>query len=475
MKKVLFAALLVLGVAAILAPPQPFAQEEKPFTIHGEVRQRAEDQNNASDLTDSGSNCPPGSGVGCNDDGALFFPYRIRIAAEGHFSKNVHAWIEFQNAGVWGGDVNLFGAGGNPVKNGSGFGVGTSSNVELYQGYLTLDELWSKHFSLTIGRQEIVRGNELLLGDLDFYSGLSHDGVTGTWDFKKVNVLGFFTRPTEGSVSMVSNFLPPDQVGINAAGGTQNFWGAYATMPVHKNWVVDYYWLELRSRFTGGSNPSTLDTIGGRFAHDVTDKAGLVWNAEYAMQFGKISDLAPANAGDKFGGNVFEGMVGWNFKTNKNMQRVYGRYAKASGDDDATDDKIKSFQPLFGDFHNRLGHGDWFQLNGGAPTALNGGPANGTGSGITAWSVGWTGWFKERHELGAAYWDYQLDKDATLTDGSTSKKLGKAEDVWYGFNYTKNVAFLASYSQLKPDSALSDSGGTQDTVTRLYGQVRLRF
>src|SRR5467141_994934 len=92
MKKLLYVALLAVGVITMIAPPA-MAQEEKPFTLHGEVRFRGEYDNNTQDFDKN------------TDDGGLFWPYRVRIAAEGKFAKNVSAWIEFQNASVAGGDI----------------------------------------------------------------------------------------------------------------------------------------------------------------------------------------------------------------------------------------------------------------------------------------------------------------------------------------------------------------------------------
>jgi hypothetical protein len=98
---------------------------------------------------------------------------------------------------------------------------------------------------------------------------------------------------------------------------------------------------------------------------------------------------------------------------------------------------------------------------------------NGVPFGLKAWSVGYDGHYGDRHELGAAYWDYKADDDQGSPDGSN---LGTAFDVWYGFNYSKNVAFQASLSQLKPGDALTASGAApQDKAERLYGQIRLRF
>jgi hypothetical protein len=127
---------------------------------------------------------------------------------------------------------------------------------------------------------------------------------------------------------------------------------------------------------------------------------------------------------------------------------------------------------MFGDFHNRTGHGDWFQLQ--DATTLVGANyvvANGVVGGLKAISVGYNGFFNDRHEFGAAYWKYQLEQ----ANGG-SDDLGKAIDIWYGFNYSKNVSFTASLSQLNPGDALKAvAGGFDDSVRRLYGQARLRF
>ncbi|HEX9427424.1 MAG TPA: hypothetical protein VGA64_06510, partial [Candidatus Polarisedimenticolia bacterium] len=54
--------------------------------------------------------------------------------------------------------------------------------------------------------------------------------------------------------------------------------------------------------------------------------------------------------------------------------------------------------------------------------------------------------------------------------------LGSAVDIWYGFNYSKNVTFSASLSQLNPGDGLTGGGANpNDPVKRLYGQARLRF
>jgi hypothetical protein len=448
MKKFIYLGLLALGVLLMAAPPV-MAQEEKPFTIHGEVRFRGEYQNNASDYFDD------------NDDGALFWPYRVRIAAEGKFSKNVSSWIEFQNAGVANGTTHT-GSGDIILFN-------DGSGVELYQGNVTLDQLWSKNFSLRIGRQEIVAGNELLLGDLDFYAGLTHDGGVGTWKVKKVNLMLWYTRPVEGSVSpffLGGNVSPDNEVIFGGTGnGTQHFLGGYATWTWKKDQNFDVYLMSLADRGTGGN----FQTLGARYAHDSTAKNGFIWNIEVAQQVGQVSSALVSGGVDvDASGRALEGWFGYNWKTkgSKNVHRVYGRLENASGDDGSTGDENEGFQPLFGDFHNRTGRGDWFRVASNT-TNLGGGTAGGTG--LSAFAIGYNGFYNDRHEFGAQWWSYSADEDNGADDS-----YGTALDLWYGFNYSRNVNFTVSLSQLSPDDGLT-GGGNDDSVTRLYGQARLRF
>lgn len=451
MKKLLFVMVLALGVVALMAPPA-MAQDEKPFTIHGEARFRSDYNSNTEDFNND------------QGDGGSFWPYRIRLAAEGHFAKNITAWIEFQNASVLGGDFS-------PVKNGSGE-VDEGGNAQLYQGNITIDGLWNKNFSLRMGRQEIVAGNELMLGDIDFYAGQAFDGFTGNFKLKKGNVMLLATRIAEGNVFPLDGaFLPPGVLCINCGSGTTaNFYGAYTTWNIPMNSMLDAYLLDLKAHGGGAGATGDFDvmTLGVRWSKDVANKNGLFWNVEYATQSGDsgLDDNGNGNV-DSAGGSALEGWIGWSLKSGKNNHRFYGKIERASGDDSATDNNADAFIPMFGDFHNRVGHGDWFFVSG-SPTALNGGIGN---LGLQAVALGWTGRFGDRHELGAEFWKVSSDKDT-----GAGKKLGTETDVWYGYNYSKNLIFTASLSRLSPDDGLTGGGGApSDDVTRLYGQARFRF
>ncbi|MFQ5877656.1 MAG: alginate export family protein [Acidobacteriota bacterium] len=451
MKKLMFATILALGALALMAPPA-MAADDGPFTIHGEVRFRGEYQTNAKDFDDDAVTAGPP----LVDDQALYFPYRVRIAAEGKLSKNVAAWLEFQNANV-AGDATAGGIG--PTRSGIG---GEGSDVELYQGNITLNKLWSDSFSLRIGRQEIVAGNELLLGDLDFYTGISHDGGVGMWDWDNVSLMVWYTRPDESLDFFGAGPLPPDLVSVGGfRDQASDFLGGYASWTWANDQNFDVYAMSLDAA-SGGVN---VQTIGARYAHDTTDQSSFIWNVELAQQLGDSTADPSAGTDRDAEGRAIEAWFGYNWKAGRNVHRVYARLEVATGDDTSDTDADEGFIPMFGDFHNRLGRGDWFQL---ADTTTSlGGTA--VGGGVTATAIGYNGFYQDRHEFGAQLWNYTLEEDNGGADD-----LGTAVDVWYGFNYSRNVNFVVSLSQLSPDDALT-GGGTDDEVMRLYGQARLRF
>jgi hypothetical protein len=417
------------------------AQEDKPFTLHGEFRFRGETVENATDFDDDDS-----------FDAVGFWPYRVRIAAEGKFGKNVGVWIEFQNTGVAGATDFVGTSPFSPPFRDGVDSIGLQGDgAELYQANISIDRLWSDNFGVRIGRQEIVAGNELHLGDLDFYSGISHDGLVGKWDFKKWNLMIFYTVVEEGDVSSFDANLPPvfhDFFG--ASGDTVQFYGGYWTLDAGKNHHVEAYILNLKQANIGFD----VKTVGGRWASK-TKGDGLFWNLEGAIQTGDVMEAAGFDAG----GQVIEGWIGYAF--NK-AHSIYGKYASASGDDPSSADEDEGFMSLFGDFHNRLGRGDWFILD----DSQDFGNVLG-GGGIDAISVGYKFHPNDKHSLGAAYWSYSVNESAGAPDA-----IGTAIDVWYDHNYNKNLAFSIALSRFDPDDDYVFDG---DAAQRLYGQARLRF
>jgi hypothetical protein len=311
----------------------------------------------------------------------------------------------------------------------------------------------------------MVLGNEFLFGDEDFYSGISHDGFVCVFDHKKWDLTVWYDRAVENSVfQFADQDIPPGAIGVSDDSAVDHF-GGYLTFGVGKNQVVDVYLFNVNDRPVGGQ----YQTVGGRYAKLNWEK-GFIWNAEVAVQFGTAENGRftgnPAGEVDASGMGG-EGLFGFNFGGGKNVHRIYGKVEYATGDDTTTADENEGFINYWGEIHDRTGKGDWFQVAGNSAFV-----DGGTVGGLMAFSVGYTGHFNQKHEVGAAFWDYTMEEDS----GGPSDELGSAFDIWYGYNYSKNVTFEAAYSNLSPDDALTGGGGApDDAVERLYGQVRLRF
>ena len=194
MKKVLLGCLLAL-VAALLFVPATVADEheDKKISVHGEVRARWEYLDNYTDFTDSDD--------GSFNDSFDFVPYRVRVGVKGEFTKNVSAYIEIQNHGAFGDSYPLPVAQSpqDPIAQNLRGSYGTNETV-LYQGYIDMDEIGGTNLSLKIGRQEHTLGNELLMGDADFYNGHSFDGFRATLDYERWDLDVFFYTIAERNV-----------------------------------------------------------------------------------------------------------------------------------------------------------------------------------------------------------------------------------------------------------------------------------
>ncbi len=471
MKKFLFMFLLAAAVAG--AFPLALAEEEtqgeeKKFVIHGEIRQRADFIDNFYDFNDDWS------------DSALFFPYRARIAAEGHFSKNVIGYAEFQAFGVWG-DAPPEQGGLNSTWLGSWLGgplstpnvdQNTSNNIlynvndtQLYQAWIGLNEIGGSKFSLKVGRQEIVKGSEMLLGDRDFYSGIAHDGVVGDANYDSFGLDLRWTRPLQGGgvipgyVGWPTTLTPDHQ--------STNFYGAWADFKkIPKNIGLSAYLMRYETGLnwslisTPALMPYSFYTVGARANKDAeAGKNGFAWNAELAVQSGEFYYTAPGDGDISTMG--FEGMFGYNLNVGENDHLFKVKYVMASGNLDTADpdydgSKYEKFLPMFQDYHFRYGMTDLF-----------------TFSNLTAASLGWKMRMND-HCFGVDYWMFETTEDVYIATG-TSTDLASEVDAYWKYQYNPNTQFMAGLAYVMPGDVIEYDYGYDDAGIRLVGNLRLRF
>ncbi|MFQ5718931.1 MAG: alginate export family protein [Acidobacteriota bacterium] len=489
MKKFVTFAMLV-GAGLLVVGPSRAADSGK-FSVHGEIRARYEFSSNTLDAQDE-----VGSGTALDDD-VDFFPYRVRVGVTGEFAKDVVGHIEIQNNGVFGGQfpVGNFGSADDTLLQAFRADFGTSETV-LYQGFVDLKNIGGSNFSLRVGRAEHTLGNELQMGDLDFFNGLTFDGIRATWNSDRWNVNGFYYNVGEGNVSIngiLASGLPN--------GGDEDiiFWGAHARFDIGDDGQYIEPYILNKDDNIGANGPfGFLDqhqvyTLGALWARPVTSRDQIEdgrhwdWSAEAAIQSGDYDENMNAASAlicpnCDIQGTVFEGWLGYNWAHGSDAHsRIHAGLFLASGDDTPGDTDLEAYLPLFPDIHahNRLGDTDLFGVLGAnivSSTASSGISFAGLGfSNITDYNIGYAVTSGNHH---FAFDVHQLQTTEDIIIGPLAENdIGTEFDVKYGFDYSSNVAVQVGIANLTAGDLLDDltAPADADDILRAWGQLRLRF
>ncbi|CCQ91022.1 conserved exported hypothetical protein [Nitrospina gracilis 3/211] len=192
----------------------------------------------------------------------------------------------------------------------------------------------ASNFTLRLGRQEIIFGARRFFNYRERPNlRLSHDAAMLTWQGETTTVTGFIARPVQISRGFFDN----------NSGNEQSWWGLYG---VHKTgWRFpanfDLYYVGLNHEahaFDQGIANETRHTVGTR----IWGKEGpLDYDFEFVYQFGTFGDStisAWAAASE----------TGWNIPlAGERLLRFSVRADVYSGDNNAADGDLNSFNPMF--------------------------------------------------------------------------------------------------------------------------------
>jgi hypothetical protein len=456
----------LLATAAVLSAAPAAAHEEEEsddsgnWKFHGEIRGRLEYLENYTDLQSSDS-----SGD-VNDDEESYVPYRVRVAANGRLTDNVHALVELNYVSVYGAEDPVQDATSVPFQGSYGF-VAPSDGLRVYQALVRVDAMGGSNFDLQVGRMEHTFGTELFLGDNDFYGGTAFDGGRLMWNGSRLSLDAFYYTVSEGNFAYSVSPSLGSASDINLFGGT----GSWAIAP---EWgqVQGYYFnlqhlgADVQPFSNFGLPPdSKVHTFGGRWGRSVTSVEDVNgghfdWNIETAVQAGDAGNPFPVLCGApdtcNLSGMVAEGWLGFNWNHGeRSRSRVHVGFYGATGDKADTDDEIERFIPLFGDFHGRLGMNDFF-----------------SGADIDDVNAGYEVWLNDGRHVAAVY--FHMFKENEPLPGADDD-LGNEIDLKYAFQWKPNVGLEVGYDMLDPGSAFELPGFAPDRVVRGYAQLRTRW
>ncbi|HUC84837.1 MAG TPA: alginate export family protein [Candidatus Acidoferrales bacterium] len=241
-------------------------------------------------------------------------------------------------------------------------GYGPESDaIDLHQGYFTLGNTNEFPLDLKVGRQELVYGEERLIGAFDWNNiGRSFDAAKVRWQNEWGGV-DFFTGmpvvPVDGRFDM-----PNTQDWLS---------GAYATFTRIPTTILEGYFLARnvsRSAVNFYSDsqfpqPTARDvyTVGGRLKSEPGELDNFDFTLEGAYQFG---DFAVTATSPRLTQNAFMAIAegGYTFANWWATPRLGAEFDYSSGDDNPNDGTHGTFDTLFPTPHKFFGSMDLFSL-----------------------------------------------------------------------------------------------------------------
>ncbi len=455
---------LFIAFAALLVWTMP---SEAGVEFGGQYRLRAEQKSN-TDFADDNARASS-----ADKDQLGFWGQRVRLWGVAKPTDDVTVKITIQDTRNWG--ANQAGQGGPNLTD---TGVNT---LDLHESYVLIDSVFGTPFALKVGRQELVYGDERLIGSFGWSNnGRSFDAVKAMYRSDLLDVDFWTSKINENNATSVKD------------DNDQDFYGAYATVKTIPNNALDLYLLLLRdgssTQMIANNNTvsGTIDeaqklwTYGAR----LKGKAGIVdYTVEYAKQTGEINtttndyDIDADALAIRAGAAIPGAPMGL---------RVGGEYTVASGDGNSSDNDIETFSNLFPTNHGHYGYADqqgWRN--------------------VKAWNLYASAKVTPKTFVKLDYWNFELDeaKDGwygaghwnmaapsglraagcTTTTGATcSDEVGSEIDLTVKYKYNSAVTFLAGVSRFFAGERMEDywekngaAGTASDTEDLDYAYVML--
>lgn len=236
-------------------------------------------------------------------------------------------------------------------------------SADIHQAFVRLGGTKEFPVSLKIGRQELIYGDERLVGNSDWLN------VPRTFDAAKLR----YERNGSWIDAFVSRVILPDDNEFNESNDYDTFWGLYgSTRSLVPKFETQLYFfgrnVEKESPlahgvgqppFRTGATPRDVYTIGARVKSLPDALGNFDYSTEIAGQLGNFS-----TAGVRRDHEALAAIVngGYTWKDAPGSPRVGLEYCFASGDRNSKDGTHETFDNLFPSNHKFYGYMDFVSL-----------------------------------------------------------------------------------------------------------------
>ena len=319
----------------------------------------------------------------------------------------------------------------------AGKGPVDETEIDLLQGFADIRVPLGDRGSLTVrgGRELVALGSERLVG-IRYGPNIpqAFDGLRAIVDDGPIRVDAFHLRPVAVGGGDFDD----------RASKTRRLDGVYATLAPTTDTGIDAYWLGYeneQARFAGRIGRETRDTFGLRF---FGKRSSLSWNWEAMLQRGRFD-------GNRIHAWSLATETAWRFADAPLKPRLRLRANIASGDRDATDDRLGTFNALFpkGKYFGELspiGPRNIVNLHPSIDFDL--------GKGVTVELVAARFW---RESRGDGIYDIPGSL-IRAAGGSGARHIGDQIEISAGWQASALLSFAASLSAFRPGSYIRDTG-----------------
>jgi len=392
MKRLLLSVFAAALTAAVAMPAMATT-----FSFQGQYRVRGEYRGNPG-FVDSGAS----SGV----------LQRVRLTTNADITSDTSVKITLQDSRMWGGTSNTPGNGG-PTLTDTG-----ANTLDLHEAYVKVDNIFGKPVSLKIGRQELVYGDQRLIGAFGWNNnGRSFDAIKANFSNSAVSIDAFASKINDNTPGLGTNCV--DTSGGAALCGSdedQDFYGINASIKAIPNNTIEayvYYWRDGNANTAFGQTLSggmvgantfapgeTAIKASNLYTYGVRAKGhykAFDYGLELPFQSGNIDTTVTNYSISSF---AFTAKAGFTLPTSMKI-RIGAEYDTSQGDDDGgADTDIETFFNLFPTNHGHYGLMDqqgWRNVD--------------------AWNVNVKADVTSKLKLYAAFWSFKLNEE---------------KDAWYG-------------------------------------------
>ena len=395
---------------------------------------------------------------------------RVRIDAD--LTDNVMTTVRLLNERYWGHEVA------------DSSGADTDTDISLDLALVTMKEFLYSPLTLTIGRQELHFGNDMIVGDPD-----TNNQVSTASAFTSTDDADLSARKAFDAIRATLNY-DPLVVDVVMAKVQENgkktdddvtLYGINANYALSKTTTLEGYWFakhEARKNFElpGGGAATTetgkvrrTDTIGGRVVTKPADK--ITYQLEAAYQFGKYNDAAVTDDSNRRRAWALETAVAYDFKGRRFNPTAMLSYAYFSGDSsdhvNTANKDYRGWDPMF-------------------ENQKSGDIANAQFDQTNVHIIGVAGTMKPVEDVTLkgeyfSYWWAKAFKDGTTSTTRrgdpfkmTHKRFAAQEiDLTATYDYTEDVQFGLLTGVLIPGTAFDND--YRNTATEVIGSMKVTF